>query len=200
MGRLGVLVVSLDEVLDGVDERTDAGVASAFDLALGQQAEPAFDLVEPGGVGGREMKMIARALQQPAFDEIGLVRGIVVEHQMDFQTDRDGLVDEIEKLAELLAAMFGKALADDLAGGQIQGRKKTGGAMTKVVRRAPFELAGPHGENGLGTAQGLDLALLVHAEHQGIERRAQIEAHDVAHLLDELRILREHEGFAAVRL
>ena len=33
--RFGVFVVQLDKVLDGVNERADAGMAAALDLALG---------------------------------------------------------------------------------------------------------------------------------------------------------------------
>jgi hypothetical protein len=33
---------------------------AAADLALGQKREPALDLIEPGGVGGSEVEVIAR--------------------------------------------------------------------------------------------------------------------------------------------
>jgi hypothetical protein len=86
--------------------------------------KPALDLVEPGGMGGSEMERVTRALEQPAFDQLGLGGGVVVEHQMDLELGRDGAIEEVEKLAELLAAMSGKTSADDLAGGKIQGREK----------------------------------------------------------------------------
>lgn len=193
VGRLGLLVVGRDEILDRVNQRADIGVAATLDLPLREQTKPAFDLIEPGGVGGREMEVVTWALEQPALDQLGFVGGVVVEHQVDFKVRRDGALDKIEKLPKLLTAMSGKALAADLAGGEVQGRKKAGRAVAKVIRRAPFELAGLQGQNGLGAAQSLDLTLLVHAEHQGIDRRAQIKAHDVAHLLDKLRILGEDD-------
>ena len=39
-----------------------ADEGSAADLALGDEAEPAFDLVEPGRVGRRKVDMKPRAL------------------------------------------------------------------------------------------------------------------------------------------
>ena len=33
---------------------------AAADLALGQKREPALDLIQPGGVGGSEVEVIAR--------------------------------------------------------------------------------------------------------------------------------------------
>jgi len=41
---LRILVVCLDEALDGRDQRAHAFMAAAFDLALGEQGEPAFHL------------------------------------------------------------------------------------------------------------------------------------------------------------
>jgi hypothetical protein len=49
---------------------------------------------------------------------------------------------------------------------------------------APLGLTGPHGQNWLGAVEGLDLALLIGAQHQGPFGRVEIQADDVAHLLD----------------
>jgi hypothetical protein len=46
----------------------------------------------------------------------------------------------------------------------------------------------------------LDLALLIHAEHQRMLGRVHIETHDVAHFLNQLRIRRQLERVGAVRL
>ena len=40
--------------------------------------------------------------------------------------------------------------------------------------------------------QGLDLRLLIHTHHQGILGRAHVQAHDVADLIDELRVRGQH--------
>jgi hypothetical protein len=72
--RLWVVVVGLDVSLQFVDAAMDA----ALDLLVGQQRKPAFDLVQPGSAGRREVQVIARATGQPGFDRRGLVGGIVV--------------------------------------------------------------------------------------------------------------------------
>ena len=56
--------------------------------------------------------------------------------------------------------------AKNVAGRDIQSGKQTGDAMSLVVVRAPLQLSGPHGQHRLGTAQSLNLRLLIHAQHQ----------------------------------
>jgi hypothetical protein len=51
MRRGAVLVIVLDEVVDFGDEVFDVSEASAADGLLGDETEPTFDLVEPGGIG-----------------------------------------------------------------------------------------------------------------------------------------------------
>ena len=54
-----------DEGGDGRLQFLDAAVNTAADLALGQKREPALDLIEPGGVGGSEVEVIARPFGKP---------------------------------------------------------------------------------------------------------------------------------------
>jgi hypothetical protein len=56
-----------------------------------------------------------------------------------------------------------------------------------------------HRQHGLGPVQGLDLRLLVHAEDQCSFRRVQVEAHDVADLVDEERVRGQLERLGPVR-
>src|SRR5215467_2564424 len=70
---LGVFVVGLEERPDGRLQGASAAMSAAAELLLGQLCEPPFDLVDPGGVGGREVEMEARMAQQPVTDERGLV-------------------------------------------------------------------------------------------------------------------------------
>ncbi len=53
-------------------------MAAAFDLTLGEQGEPAFHLVEPRGVSGSKVEMVARSFGQPACDERSLMGGVVI--------------------------------------------------------------------------------------------------------------------------
>ncbi len=51
----------------------------------------------------------------------------------------------------------------------------------------------------LGAVQRLDLALFIDTEHQSPLRRVEVEADNVTHFLNELRIARELESLAAMR-
>ena len=60
------------------------------------------------------------AAGQPGVDQSGLVRAIVVEHEVDIEVPGHGLVDDAEELAELDGAMAAVASADHLAGGDVE--------------------------------------------------------------------------------
>jgi hypothetical protein len=64
----------------------------------------------------------------------------------------------------------------------------------------PLRLPGPHRQHRLGALDRLDFGLLVDARHQGPTRRGEVEADDVAHLVDERRVGRELERLHPVRL
>ena len=103
---LGLLIVVKDEVLDGGGELTDACVASALDFTRGEQREPSLDLIEPGGVCGREMQMKAWPFLKPSFDQVGLVRGIVVEDEVDIELFGHRTFHQVEEAAKLLTAVL----------------------------------------------------------------------------------------------
>jgi len=52
--RLGIVVVDLDVVPDGLLKLMGRAMGAAVDVLLREGGEPAFDLVEPGRGGGRE--------------------------------------------------------------------------------------------------------------------------------------------------
>ncbi len=139
------------------------------------------------------MDMEARWLRQPGPDLGVLVGAVVVHHQMDVQIFRDGRLDLTQEAQELLVSVAGLALGDHLAGGNIQGDEHGGGAVAGVVMRHPLHVAQPHGQQRLGAIQGLDLSLLIDAEHHRLIGRVQVQADDVADLFDEERILRQLE-------
>ena len=66
--RLGVVIVGLNKGSDIGFELIDAAMDAALDLLVGEQREPAFDLVEPGGAGRREVEVVARVAGEPGFD------------------------------------------------------------------------------------------------------------------------------------
>ena len=85
-------VIALGEVVDAAE-------AAAPEAALGEFAKPALDEVQPGARGRREVQMPALLawLGEPGADLGRFVRGEVVEHDMDLQLARHGLVDLLEE-------------------------------------------------------------------------------------------------------
>jgi hypothetical protein len=72
-------------------------------------------------------------LQQPVLDRRGLVRGVVVQDQVELQAGRDGGVDELEEPQELLVAVAAVGLGDDRAAGQVERGEQAGRAVADVV-------------------------------------------------------------------
>ena len=87
-------VVMFDEVVDFSHQFLDAGERAAADGLLGDEAEPALDLVQPRGVRRGEMDVVARAPGQarPA-DHGAFVGGMVVDDEMDIELSRDVTLD-----------------------------------------------------------------------------------------------------------
>ena len=55
--------------------------------------------------------------------------------------------------------------------------------MTNVIVGDPFDIAESHWQHRLSPIQGLNLALVVNAKHEGMVGRIQIETSDIAYLL-----------------
>ena len=137
---------------------------------------------------------------QPTLHCLGLVGGVVVEDQVQVEVGRGLLVDQPQEADELGGAMAEHALADHRARLHVEGCEQRRRAMALVVvrhGRAPTAL---HRQPRLGAVERLDLALLVHREHQRVLGRVHVEPDDVADLLDELRVVRKLEGLDPVRL
>src|SRR6266446_9892255 len=131
--RLGSIVVSGDELLDGCDQIGNTREDSATDALVGQFTKPAFDEVEPGRRGRGEVQVEARMLGQPGLDLRMLVRPVVVEDHVDVQLWGDTLIDLAQELAKLDIAMPRITGADDRAGERVQGGEQGRGAIALVV-------------------------------------------------------------------
>src|SRR3978361_807856 len=86
------------------------------------------------------------------------------------------------------------------AGFHVEGGKQARCAVALVVVGLAFGLARAHRQHGLCAVEGLDLGLLVDAQHQGPVGWLKVEPDDVAHLLDEERVGRELERLCPVGL
>ena len=195
-----ILVVVVDEMADGVLQLQRAAMNAAAKLFLRQLGEPAFDQIQPGGRGGSEVQVEARALGQPTANELSFVRAIVVQDEMHIEVWGDVALDGIEEAAELTGAMPAMHLAEHLAAGYVESGEQAGGAVANVVVAAAFDLSRAHGQQRSGAIQRLNLAFFVHAQDQGAVGRVEVEADDVADFVDKQRIAAEFEGSAALRL
>ena len=88
---------------------------SAADLALDDDAEPAFDLVEPGGIGRREMDLEPRSFGYPGAGLWMFVGGVDVNHEMDSEIGRHIGVDRAEEAQKFMMPMMRFALSEHFA-------------------------------------------------------------------------------------
>src|SRR3989442_1248019 len=97
-----VLVVVLDELVDLAFEVRHGVKGAATDGALRNQSEPAFDLVEPRGVGWSVVDMEARTSGEPDSDSGVSVGAVVIDDQMNIQIVRNVGLDVAQEAQELL--------------------------------------------------------------------------------------------------
>src|SRR5262249_8327662 len=198
--RLGAAVGEGDVGHNRSFQGARADMRTAFDLFLAQQSEPALDEIQPRRTGRREMQVEARMPYEPAVNRWRFVGAVIVENQVDGQIGRYRGVDRLEELAELDRPVVPVQLPDDLPGLRIQGGEQRRRAMAQVVMRASLRLTRAHGQQRLRAIQGLDLALLVDAQHQRPVRRIQVQPDNVPDLLNEQGVFRQLEGLGAMRL
>ena len=96
--------------------------------------------------------------------------------------------------------MLGQALADDPAREHVEDGEQRGRAMAFVVVGHRPGAARLYRQAGLGTVEGLDLGLFVHAEHDRLVGRAHVQPDHVDELLLEAFVGRELESLYQVRL
>ena len=108
------------------------------------------------------------------------------------------LRDEVEPDLDLVElGSVGGGEVDVVAG---PGGEEGGGAVANIAVRHPFDMTQPEGHEGLGALQGLGLALLVDAQDHRMVGRMEVEADDVADLLDKEGIGGELEVLLPVEL
>jgi hypothetical protein len=90
--------------------------------------------------------------------------------------------------------------ADDFARGGIERGVEAGQAIPSVIMRAPLRETGAHRKQRLRAAQGLNLGFLVHAEHDRVRGRVQVQADHVVNLGFHVGVLTKFEGLGAMWL
>ena len=115
-------------------------------------------------------------LLEPAFDRGSLVGGVIVDDEMQVEIRLCPFVDGLEEAQELAMPVAGHAFADNGAVEHVESRKQGRGAVALVVMRHRPAAALLHRQPGLGAVEGLDLALFIDRQHQGLVGRIEVEA------------------------
>jgi hypothetical protein len=76
------------------------------------------------------------------------------------------------------------AFSEHGASGDVERGKQRSRPVTDVVMGDSFDITEPHGQDWLSTVQGVDLAFFVHAEHERMIGRIQIQPCNVANFLN----------------
>ena len=192
--------VALVNPLPAGFEPLNPALATTQSIPRDPDREPPLHQVEPGAVGRGEVQLEPGVGHQPLLDRGGLVgRGVVADH-LHAQLARHRLVDVGKESLELDRPVAGGHLGDDVAGGQVQGGVQVGGAVAGVVVGLALGHARQQRQDRGGAVQCLHLGLFIHAQHHRRLGWVQVQANDVADLLDELGIGRQLEGVDQMRL
>jgi hypothetical protein len=106
----------------------------------------------------------------------------------------------VEEAEEFLMAVPRLAATDHRAVEHVESGEQGGGAMPFVVMGLSLRKSRAKGQNRLRAVKSLNLALLVHAENEGLIGRIHVEADDVAHLGNKIRIGTELKVLETMRL
>ncbi len=142
---------------------------------------------ERGRSGARRVGVASRSVRlgEPRPDERRLVGPVVVYDDVHVEVGGHAVVDAVEELAELDGPVAAVRLGDDGGGPDVERCKQRRGAVSPIVVRSPFGPAGLHRQQGRGAVEGLNLGLLVDAQHHGMVWRVDVEADDVADFLNQ---------------
>src|SRR3954452_6376253 len=165
----GRLVVGGDKVVNGLSELARRSEAGTTERLAGENAEPTFHLVQPGRVGGSEVKLDVGVALEPAV-LFGLVRVQIVQHDVDLAVRVFGN-DAIHKLQKLTATAAAIVCRLHLPRSDLKSGEQGRGAVTLVaatesVHGFPIRQA----QESLRSFQRLNGSLL----WIGVERSAQV--------------------------
>ena len=109
-----MLIVVGNEVFDLAPQIGHRVEGAAADGALRDQPEPAFDLVQPGGIGRGVVQVKARMTREPGFDSGMLVRAVVIDDQVHVEIPGNFALDVTQESEELLMSVARLALGNHL--------------------------------------------------------------------------------------
>ena len=141
-------------------------------------------------MGRGEMEVHIGIFEPPRMVLLQFMYTQVVKDQMELFPRMLGN-ECVQEAKELVSAFAREAVCFNLLGGNIQGRKKIGRAMSLILMgKAGKRSAIRHLKPTLLPFQGLDTGFFINGKHHCVCWRAEVEADDVGAFRGELRIRR----------
>ena len=164
----GLLIVLLEETVDGGLQVGDGVKDASGEPPLGEGCEEALDRIEPGSGCRREMERPSRVTFEPSSNIGMLMGGVVVDDGVDRLSHGNLFLDDIEETDELLMPVALHVAADHRAVENVHRGEQR--------RRAVPLIAVGHGsgatllqrQSGLGAVERLNLALFVDRQDDGV--------------------------------
>ncbi len=188
--------VSADRVL----KLGHRGEGSTANTLTSEDGEEIFDGIEPGPGCWREMDDPAGVISQPLSNLGMLMGGVVIGDGVDDLASRNGSLDGVEELDELLMGMFGHTAPDDGTIEDVQCGEEGCGAMSFIVVGHCSAFSRLERQAGLRSVERLDLAFFVNGDNNRMRGRVHIKTDDVLDLRSEGRIVGLLEGPQTMRL
>src|SRR5262245_16956048 len=114
----------IDVLADGLFELRDAFEHAVANPVVGNVPKPALDDIEPRTAGRDEVNVESLVSLQPTLDLRMLVRGVVVDDEVQIEVWRRFRIDLLEEPDPLLVSMSRQTLGDDPALRQFDGCKQ----------------------------------------------------------------------------
>ena len=134
----------VEVVADCLFEGGDAVEGAAANSPRRDFGEEPFDLIEPAGARRGEVNVIIGVAREPPPHGRSLVRRVVVHHEVNLLPGLlvEPPVEMPQESEKLLVPVLPEALPDHGLGGDIEGCKEGGCAVTVVVMRPSLGRAG----------------------------------------------------------
>ena len=146
------------------------------------------------------MHVEAFVLLKPCLHFWMLVRGVVVDDQMQLEMLGRFAIDLLEKLQPFPMQVLALDGTDQASLKIIQRSEQGDGAMADIIVRLRADMPDSQRQSRLSALEGLNLAFFIATEHQCLIRRIQIQPNDVPEFLFEVWIVGQFEGACQVRL
>ena len=188
-----VLIPVVDVVVDVSDETLDGFEGASTNGLAGEDSEPGLDHVEPRRPLGGEVELNPRVGLKPLLDGGCGVCGRVVENDVKVAFGI-GASQAFHEGEEVISVVCGGAFTDHTPARDFESGVEARESIAAIVVGASLGKTGSDRKHRLSPGKGLNLSLFIHAEHDCIGRRLQVQADDVTDPFFGIGIGRELKG------